>query len=81
MSERTEPTEDIIKREIAAARRILQEDRHHAALSGLTERFNRQFPEEPSAPEGTPPPPKPRTDPAPPAAPKPSLWWGKQGES
>ena len=76
MSERTEPTEEIIKREIAAARRILQEDRHHAAITGLTKRFDEKFPADPQAPEGTPQPPKPKDPPAdatPPA--KKSIWW------
>lgn len=75
MTERTEPTEEIIKREIAAAREILRSDRHHAAISGLTERFDKHFPAEPENPEGTPPAPKAKP-PAEPAAPKASLWWG-----
>lgn len=76
MTERTEPTEDIIKREIAAARRILQEDRHHAAITGLTERFDKKFPADPENPEGTPPAPKPKEPASDIPAPKPSLWWG-----
>ena len=79
MTERTEPTEEIIKREIAAAREILRSDRHHAAITGLTQRFDEKFPAEPKAPEGTPQPPKAKEPSDSLPAPKPSLWWG--GES
>jgi hypothetical protein len=78
MGDRTEPTEEIIRREIAAARRILQEDRHHAALTGLTERFDKQYPQAPIPPKGTPPPPDPKNPPADPPAPRRSMWWGDE---
>jgi len=73
-----EPTEAIIRREIAAARRILREDKILRSHSEMRERFDKQFP---VAPEGTPQPPKPG-DPKPP---KPeggrkSLWWGDATE-
>lgn len=76
-----EPTEAIIRREIAAARRILREDRVIKSHSEMRERFDKQFPPDPVAPEGTPQPPKPG-DPKPP---KPeggrkSLWWGDATE-
>lgn len=77
MTERTEPTEEIIKREIAAAREIIRSDRHHAAITGLTERFDKKFPADPEAPEGTPQPPKPKDPPADPPPVRRSVWWGE----
>jgi hypothetical protein len=67
-----EPTEDIVKREIAAARKILREDK---VLSAHRELMGKLTPPEQDDPEN-PPAPKPRDPPEPPA--KRGVWWGKQ---
>lgn len=71
-----EPTEDLVRREIEKARRILQSDKHAAALGGLSERFDKHFPDNSGGKPGG-------DDPAspPPAIPpkeqpkKRSVWW------
>jgi hypothetical protein len=73
---RDEPTEAIIKREIAAARRILREDKVLASHAALSERIDKHFPAaEPPADPSNPPPPPRKDEPADPP-PKTSLWWG-----
>lgn len=64
----SEPTEATIKREIAAARRILREDRILAKL-------NKAYPDEPPADPNAPPAP-PRKDPPEPKV-KQGIWWGE----
>lgn len=72
----TDPTEEIVKREIAAARKILQEDRHAAGLNELRSRFDTHFPDnsDPSK-TGKPKPP----DPVPPKEQpvRKGVWWGE----
>jgi hypothetical protein len=72
----SEPTEDMIKREIAAAAKILREDGHSVRLTRIEEKLARQFPDppddDPSGKPGAPP----RKDPAPKPVRK-SLWWGE----
>lgn len=64
-----EPTEDVIRREIAAARQILREDRILAKL-------NKHFPDEPvHDPKNGPPPPDPKDPPTGPPERK-GIWWG-----
>ena len=64
-----EPTEAIIKREIAAARRILREDKILAKLG-------KAFPDEPVTDPNAPPAPPPK-DPPEPKKPR-GVWWGEQ---
>lgn len=67
-----DPTEDMIRREIAEAARILREDGFHVRRH-IMEALAAKAPEtEPAPTEGDPPPPKPK--PAPPV--RKSLWWG-----
>jgi hypothetical protein len=65
-----DPTEAIIKREIAAARRILREDRVLAKL-------DKHFPDEPPVDPGAPPAPPKKDPPADPPK-KSGIWWGDQ---
>jgi hypothetical protein len=62
-----DPTEAMIKREIAAARRIIREDKMLAKLSKV-------YPDEPPADPDAPPAP-PAKDPADPPVRR-GLWWG-----
>ena len=64
-----EPTEAVIKREIAAARRIIREDKILAKL-------NKAYPDEPATDPNTPPAP-PAKDPPEPKKPR-GVWWGEQ---
>lgn len=64
----TEPTEAIIRREIAAARRILREDKILAKLG-------KAFPDEPPADPNAPPAPPKKDPPEPPV--KRGIWWGE----
>lgn len=70
----SDPTEDIIKREIAAARQILREDR-------LLAKLNKHFPDDPPPhdPKDGPPPPDPKDPPADPPK-KRGIWWGEEKE-
>jgi hypothetical protein len=63
-----DPTEAIIKREIARARQIIREDKMLAKLA-------RAFPDEPPANPDQPPPP-PAKDPADPPKRR-GVWWGE----
>lgn len=78
---RDEPTEDIVRREIAKARDIIRNDKLLASHRQLSDRFSHHFPDkspgtDPGNPDGPQPPdPKPPADPAPP---KKSLWWGPE---
>lgn len=68
-----DPTEEIIRKEIAEARRILREDRVLAKL-------NKHFPDEPvTDPKDGPPPPDPKDPPEPVV--KKGIWWGEQNGS
>jgi len=75
-----DPTEDIVRREVARARRILQEDGHRVELRSLRERFDKHFPEESPEEEGKPKPPpaNPPKDPAPEK--KGGIWWAAKDE-
>lgn len=65
----TDPTEAVVRREVAAARRILREDRMLAKLS-------KAFPDEPPVDPAAPPPDK-KPDPGkPPETARKGLWWG-----
>jgi len=72
-----DPTEEIIKREIAKARRIIQSDKHAGALKGLADRFDKHFPDNSGGTDGDPPKPP---DPVPPKeTPKRrGIWWGHE---
>ena len=79
MMDREDPTEDIIKREVAEAARILREDGHAVRLSAIEAKLNKHFPDEPSGEDDDSdgpkkPDKKPDGDTAPPK--KSSLWWG-----
>lgn len=63
-----EPTEALVKREIARARQIIREDRILAKL-------DRHFPDEPPADPDQPPPPPDKDPPEPPK--KRGVWWGE----
>jgi len=77
---REDPTEEIIKREIAEAARILREDGHSANLAAIRAKLDKHFPDEPDpdteddgdGPKK--PDKKPAGDPEP--SKKSSLWWG-----
>jgi hypothetical protein len=64
----TEPTEAVIMREIAAARRILREDR-------MLRKLDRHFPDEPDPDPDKPPAPPAKDPPEPPV--KRGVWWGE----
>jgi hypothetical protein len=66
-----DPTEAIIKREIAVARRILREDRVLAKL-------DKHFPDEPPVDPDAPPAPPKKDPPADPPK-KGGIWWGDAG--
>ena len=80
-----DPTEEMVKKEISEAVRILREDGLHISktVGSLFEKFQVK-PADPAtdpAPEpgaGDPPPPK--SDPAPPAQ-KSGLWWGQRNNA
>lgn len=72
-----DPTEDAVKREIAKARRIIQSDLHAAELRGLSERFDKHFPDNSDKEEDGD---KPKPPPAVPPKEEPvkrGLWWGE----
>lgn len=71
------PTEDMIRKEIAAARRIIREDKLIKSHGELRERLDKHFPD--NSKTGDDGPPKP-PDPVPPKeTPKrTSLWWGEE---
>jgi hypothetical protein len=80
----SDPTEDMIKREVAAAAKILREDGHSVRLAAIEAKLAKQFPDEPEPGSGEPPaddgkpkaPPK-KDAPAPSGGGKrPGLWWG-----
>lgn len=65
-----DPTEDIIKREIAAAREIIRSDR-------IMGKLNKHFPDEPEGEgDGNPKPPKKKDEPDPTPPKRGGLWWG-----
>jgi hypothetical protein len=75
-----DPTEEIIKREVAEAARILREDGYSVRLGVIEAKLNKHFPDEPPAddkddPNGPPKPPDPKDPTAPPAK-KSGIWWG-----
>ena len=73
-----EPTEEMVRREIARARRIIQSDKHAEGLKGLSERLDKHFPDNSGKTDDTPPAP----DPIPPKdnPKRKSLWWGTEVE-
>jgi hypothetical protein len=76
-----DPTEEMVKKEISEAVRILREDGIHISktISGLFEKFQGK-PADPPAPEpgaGDPPPPKP--EPGEPVK-KSGIWWGNRND-
>jgi hypothetical protein len=66
-----------IQAAIDEARRIVREDKVLEGQRKLHERFNKQYPEEPEVPEGTPPAPEPVKPGDKPTDPpkKRKLWW------
>lgn len=74
-----DPTEEVIKREIAAAAKILREDGHSVRLSNIEAKLNKHFPDEPEEdPNADPSKPKSpeKKDPKDDPPPKKGLWWG-----
>lgn len=78
MASSDDPTEDMIRREIAEAARILREDGHATRLSAIEAKLSKHFPDEDDeADDGKPKPPR-RTEPKPSGSRKSSIWWGDQ---
>lgn len=81
MSDQTDPTEDMVKREIAAAVEILRSDaslKHSRSMDERLGRLEARFGggDDTGNGDGKTPPPK-KEDPAtPPASKKRGLWWG-----
>lgn len=73
---RDEPTEDIIRREITAARKILREDKVLSAHRELMTKLTPPEPGDPPKDPGNPPAPEPKEPAEPPA--KRGVWWGEQ---
>jgi hypothetical protein len=76
-----DPTEDIIKKEVAAAAKILREDGHAVRLSNIEAKLNKHFPDDPETDpkdggDGgpTPPPKKEPKDSS--TRPRGGIWWG-----
>ena len=65
-----EPTEDIIKREIAAAREIIRSDR-------IMGKLNKHFPDEEPEDDGNPKAPKKKDDPPVEPPKRGGIWWGE----
>ena len=81
-----DPTEEMIKREIAAARAILRDDSVLKSHRELSTRLDKHFPPEPSPdnpPDSDPgkPPSPPRKDPPPVLKQRGGLWWGEFHDS
>lgn len=72
-----EPTEDIIRKEVAEAARILREDGHSVRLGKIEEKLNKHFPDEPEPANPLTPP---KGDPKKSGEKRSSLWWGDQVE-
>jgi hypothetical protein len=75
-----DPTEDVIKREIAAAAKILREDGHAVRLSAIEAKLDKHFPDEPEGDDDPNGPKKPDKKPEPsPSGTKPrgGIWWGE----
>jgi hypothetical protein len=74
-----DPTEEIIKREVAEAARILREDGHAANLSAIRAKLDKHFPDE--NPDGGDikdgPKPPDKKDPADAPPKRKGLWWGE----
>jgi hypothetical protein len=68
----SEPTEAIVRREVARARKILREDK-------ILSRLDKAVPDPNPNPPGGPPAPPP-VPPKDPPEDKGGLWWGKQGK-
>lgn len=82
---REDPTEEVIKREIREAARILREDGHAVRLTAIEAKLDKHFPDEPEPEEDDPNgPPKPPDQKDPPndgdTKRKKSLWWGDLDE-
>lgn len=75
-----DPTEDVIKREIAKARDILRSDGHAASLKFIREKLEKHFPDPVVDPadDGKPKPPPPVDLPEPPK--KRGIWFGDVSE-
>jgi len=80
-----DPTEEIIRREVAEAARILREDGISVRLSAIEAKFSKHFPDDPpndpdtkdgDDPNGPPKPPDPKDPPNKPEPEKRGLWWG-----
>lgn len=73
-----EDIEEIVKREVAAAREILRSDGIIASNKALKEKLDRHFPDDPEPNPDAPQPPKKKDEPEKPDTPerKPGLWWG-----
>jgi hypothetical protein len=76
-----DPTEEVIKREVREAARILREDGHATRLSAIETKLNKHFPDEPDKPEdGNPNGPKTpdKKDPATSSEERRrGIWWGE----
>lgn len=73
-----DPTEEMVKKEIAAAAAILREDGHSVRLSKIEEKLAKAFPDDPEVGKNgntSPPPKKEEGENAQP--PKKGLWWGE----
>jgi hypothetical protein len=68
-----DPSEEAIKREVAAAARILREDGHAVRLAAIEARLDKAFPEQDPPNPLTPP----RNPPKPSGGKRKSLWWGE----
>lgn len=70
------PGDDVeatVKREVEKARRIIQSDLHAANLKGLSDRFDKHFPDNSGKDDGPPDPPPPVDPKEPPK--KNGIWW------
>jgi hypothetical protein len=73
-----DPTEEMVKKEIAKARRIIQSDKHSEALRGLSDRFDKHFPDNSGNPGDddapSPPPPVPPKE----TPKRKGIWWNNE---
>jgi hypothetical protein len=73
----SEDVEAIVKREVAAARAILREDKLIASHGALKAKMDKHFPdEEEVTDDGKPKPPDKKPTPEPGTDKKPGIWWG-----
>ena len=77
------PTEEMIRREVAEAARILREDGYAATQQAIKAKLDKHFPDEPDPDkkdgdtgDGNPSPPDKKDPPNPSGEKKRGLWWG-----